>query len=131
MDNKGFISVEYIFALFIILIVACSVLFYSESLINSSFNIEDAISHRLILDGIADEISQVNSNGEGYSKYIELPSDKGYYEITVDKSKLTIEYDGKKGETLLPLSNVDSRYKMVSGRGYYISKNDEGRIVIT
>ena len=131
MDNKGFISVEYIFALFIILIVACSVLFYSESLINSSFNIEDAISHRLILDGIADEISQVNSNGEGYSKYIELPSDKGYYEITVDKSKLTIEYDGKKGETLLPLSNVDSRYKLISGRGYYISKNDEGRIVIT
>ena len=131
MDNKGFISVEYIFSLFIILIIACSVLFYSESIFNSSFNIEDAISHRLILDGVANEISQVSSNGEGYSKYIELPSDRGYFEITVDKSKLTIEYDGKKGETMLQLSNIDSKYRLVSGRGYYISKNDDGKIVIS
>ncbi len=130
MDNKGFISVEYLFSLFIILMMACSLLFYSSSAIDSSFNIEDSVSHRLILDNVANEISQVNSNGEGYSKYIKLPSDKGYFEITVDKSKLTIEYDGKKGETLLPLSNIDSKYKLISGNGYYISKNDEGKIVI-
>lgn len=130
MDNKGFISVEYLFSLFIILIMACSLLFYSSSAISSSFNIEDSISHRLILDDVANDISQVNSNGAGYSKYIELPSDRGYFEMTVDKSKLTIEYDGKKGETLLPLSNIDSKYKMVSGKGYYISKNDDGKIVI-
>ena len=130
MDNKGFISVEYLFSLFIILIMACSLLFYSSSAISSSFNIEDSVSHRLILDSVANEIRQVNSNGAGYSKYIELPSDKGYFEMTVDKSKLTIEYDGKKGETLLPLSNIDSKYKMVSGKGYYISKNDDGKIVI-
>ncbi|MDO5831438.1 MAG: hypothetical protein Q4Q14_01245 [Methanobrevibacter sp.] len=105
-------------------------LFYSSSTISSSLNIEDAVSHRIILDSVANEISQVNSNGEGYSKYIELPSDKGYFEITVDKSKLMIEYDGKKGETLLPLLNIDSRYKLVSGNGYHISKNDEGKIVI-
>ena len=131
MDNKGFISIEYLFSLFIILIIACSLLFYSSSAFSSSLNIEDAVSHRLILDSVANEISQVNSNGEGYSKYIELPSDKGYFEITVDKSKLTIEYDGKKGETLLPLSNMDSRYKLFSGKGYYISKNDDGKIVIS
>ena len=131
MDNKGFISVEYLFSLFIILIMACSLLFYSSSAISSSFNIEDSISHRLILDDVANDISQVNSNGAGYSKYIELPSDRGYFEMTVDKSKLTIEYDGKKGETLLPLSNIDSKYKMVSGKGYYISKNDDGKIVIS
>lgn len=130
MDNKGFISVEYIFSLFIILIIACGILFYSESMIGSSFNIEDGISHRLILDDVANAISQVNSNGKGYSRYIELPSDKGYFEITVDKSKLTISYDGKKGETMLPLSNMDSKYRLISGNGYYISKNDEGKIVI-
>lgn len=130
MDNKGFISVEYIFSLFIILIIACSLLFFSESIINSSFNIGDGIEHRLILDSVANEISQVNSNGEGFSKYVELPSDKGYFEITVERSKLTIEYGGKKGETPLPLSNIDSKYRLVSGNGYYISKNDEGKIVI-
>lgn len=131
MDDKGFISVEYVFSLFIVIIVACSILFYGESVINSSFNIEDNVGHRLILDDVAGQISQVNSNGVGYSKYIILPSDKGYFEITVDKSRLTIEYDGKKGETFLPLLSTDSRYKLVSGGSYCISKSDEGKIVIS
>lgn len=130
MDKKGFISVEYLFPLFIILIMACGLLFYASSAISSSLNIEDSISHRLILDNVASAISQVNSNGEGYSKYIQLPSDKGYFEITVEKSKLTIEYDGKIGQTMLPLLNIDSKYMMVSGRGYHISKTDGGKIVI-
>ena len=60
-----------------------------------------------------------------------VPSDKGYFEITVNKNKLTIEYSSNKGETLLPLSNIDSKYKLVSGRGYYISKTEDGKIVIT
>ncbi len=131
MDNKGFISVEYIFSLFIVIIIACSILFYSESTIITSFNIEDGIEHRLILDDVANAISQVNSNGEGFSKYIELPSDKGYFEITVERSKLTIEYDGKRGESSLPLLNVDKKYKLVRGGSYCISKDDEGKIVIT
>ena len=131
MDNKGFISLEYIFSLFIIIIIACGILFYSESTLNSSFNIEESIMHRLILDNVAGQISQVNSNGVGYSKYVKLPSDKGYFELKVDKSKLTIEYEGKKGETPLPLVNVDKKYTLISGRGYYITKNDEGKIVIT
>ena len=131
MDNKGFISVEYIFSFFIVIIIALGILFYGESIVNSSFNIEDNVVHRLILDDVAGQISQVNSNGEGYSKHIELPSDKGYFEITVDKSKLTIEYDGKKGETSLSLLNPDSKYKLVSGRSYCISKGDDGKIVIS
>ena len=107
MDNKGFISVEYIFSLFIIM------------------------SHRMILDSVAGKISQVNSNGAGYSKYVELPSDNGYFEITVEKSRLTIDYDGKKGESMLPLLNIDGRYKLISGRSYCIAKTDDGKIVIT
>ena len=84
----------------------------------------------MILDNVANQISQVNSNGVGYSKHIKLPSDQGYFEITVDKNKLIIEYGDKKGETLLPLANFDSKYKLISGRSYIISKTDEG-IVIT
>lgn len=131
MDNKGFISIEYLFSLFIILIIASGVLFYSEATINSSFNIEESITHRLILDNVRNQIGQVNSNGPGYSKYIELPSDKGYFEITVEKSRLTIEYDGRKGETLMPPLDIDSDYKLVSGRGYQVSKTEDGKIVIT
>ena len=81
MDNKGFISIEYLFSLFILVIIALGVLFYASSTIESSLNIEDAVTHRLILDDVANQISQVNSNGVGYSKCIRLPSDKGYFEI--------------------------------------------------
>lgn len=130
MDNKGFISIEYLFSLFIILIIASSMLFFSEANINSALNIEDSSTHRLILDDVSNVISQVNSNGVGYSKYIKLPSDKGYFEITVQKNKITIEYDGKKGESALPLSDIKSKYTLISGKGYYISKTDDG-IVIT
>ena len=130
MDDKGFISIEYLFSLFIVIIIACGMLFYTSASISSSLNIEDSVTHRLILDEVANQIAQVNSNGEGYSKYIILPSDKGYFEITVDKNSLVIQYDGKKGETLLPLTNFNTEYKLISGKSYVISKTDEG-IVIT
>ncbi|MBQ6099903.1 hypothetical protein [Methanobrevibacter sp.] len=131
MDNKGFISIEYLFTIFVILIISVSLLFFIQSTIESSFNIEDSVSHRLILDDVSNSISQVNSNGEGYSKIIYLPSDKGYYEITAENGKITIDYDGKKGEILLPLSNFDSKYKLHSGKSYTVTKNGEGKIVIT
>ena len=130
MDNKGFISIEYLFSIFVILIIAIPLLFLSQSAIESSLNMQDSVSHRLILDDVANTISQVNSNGEGYSKSLTLPSDKGYYEITVENNKLTIQYGDKKGETLLPLSITDSKYKLYSGKSYLISKNSEGKLVI-
>lgn len=131
MDNKGFISIEYLFSLFIIFIIALGVLFYASSTIQSSLNIEDSVSHRLVLDSVVNTISQVNSNGVGYSKYLNLPSDMGYYEVTVEKNRVTIEYSDKKGEAIIPLLNIDSKYHLVSGRQYHISKTDGGRIVIT
>ena len=130
MDDKGFISIEYLFSLFIVIIIACGMLFYTSASISSSLNIEDSVTHRLILDEVANQIAQVNSNGEGYSKYIKLPSDNGYFEITVDKNRLVIHYDGKKGETLLPLTDFNTEYKLISGKSYVISKTDKG-IVIT
>lgn len=130
MDNKGFISIEYLFSLFILIIIALGVLFFASASISSSLNIEDSISHRLILDDVGDVISQVNSNGVGYSKYIKLPSDKGYFEITVERNKLTMEYADRKGESLMMPTEMDSKYKLVSGRSYLITKTADG-IVIT
>ena len=129
MDNKGFISIEYLFSLFILVIIALGVLFYASSTIESSLNIEDAVTHRLILDDVANQISQVNSNGVGYSKCIRLPSDKGYFEITVERNRLTMEYGDKKGETLMMFANMDSEYKLISGKSYLITKTDEGIVI--
>ena len=129
MDNKGFISIEYLFSLFILIIIALGVLFYASSSISSSLNIEDNVNHRLILDDVANQIAEVNSNGIGYSKYIKLPSDRGYYEITVNRNKLTMEYEDRKGETMMMLAKIDSKYTLVSGKSYIITKTDDGIVI--
>lgn len=129
MDNKGFISIEYLFSLFILVIIALGLLFFASSSISSSLNIEDSVAHRLILDDVANQIAQVDSNGVGYSKILKLPSDRGYYEITVDKNSLTMEFSDKKGESMLILANIDSKYTLVSGRSYLISKTSEGVVI--
>ena len=130
MDDKGFISIDYLFSMFIFLIIAIGLLFYSTSAIESAMNIEDNIEHRLILDGVVNSISQVNSNGGGYSKNIKLPSTGKFYEITVKKDKLTIEYESMKGESSISLINIDSNYKLYGGRSYEIYKTNDGKIVI-
>ncbi len=57
MDNQGFISVEFLFSLFIILIIATGLLIYSQNTMSSSLNIESEFNHRLILDNVANTIS--------------------------------------------------------------------------
>ena len=130
MDNQGFISVEFLFSIFIILIIAMSLLVYSYNAMNSSLNIESNINHRLILDNVADSINQVDSQGEFYSKDIKLPTTSESYVITLDNNKLIIEYDNKKGETLLPFIDSYSTYKMYPGHIYTIEKTSEGKILI-
>lgn len=129
MDNKGFISIEYLFSLFILIIIALGMLFFASSSITSSLNIEDNVMHRLILDDVANQIAQVNSNGVGYSKHIKLPSDRGYFEIVVDKNRLTMEYSDRKGETMLMFTNIDSKYTLESGKSYIITKTTEGIVI--
>ena len=130
MDKKGFISIEYLFLIFIVLIIAVGLLFFTSASIGSTNNIADNVEHRLILDYVANMINQVNANGEGYSIWIYLDSKPGFYEIDVEKNKLTIEFSNKKGETLVLTLKIESKYKWYSGRSYLISKNDDGEIVI-
>ena len=131
MDNKGFISVEFLFSVFIILIMATALLVYSGNTINSSFNIESNLNHRLILDSVANTINEVDSQGEFYSKYIKLPETGEDYVLILEKNKLTIEYDNKKGESYIPFIEPYSTYKMYPGHIYDIEKTHEGKILIT
>lgn len=130
MDNRGFISVEFLFSLFIILIVATGLLVYSQNTMNSSLNMESNFNHRLILDNVAGTISEVESNGQFYSKYLKLPTTDKNYVLTLEKNKLTIEYDNKKGEEFIPFIDPYSTYKMYPGRIYVIEKTHEGKILI-
>ena len=129
MNEKGFISTEAIFSIFIILIIATSILFYAQSNLESGKNIESSFNHRLILDNLANCINQVNSNGDGFSKNVFLPQKEYSYKITVEKNKLTIEYSNKKGEVAILPIDIGRNYELYSGHSYLIEKN-EGEVVI-
>lgn len=129
MNEKGFISIEAIFSIFIILLIATSLLFYAQSNLESNKNIESTFNHRLILDNLANCINQVNSNGDGFSKKVLLPQKEYSYKITVEKSKLTIEYSNKKGEVAILPIDISRNYELYSRRTYLIEKQN-GKIVI-
>ena len=130
MDKKGFISIEYLFSIFIILIIALGLLFFTHSTIESGNNIENNVQHRLILDNVANSINQVNAHGEGYSINVHLDSKPGYYVINVEKNKLTMEFSNKKGESIVLPLKTDIDYKLYSGRSYLVSKTSDDKIVI-
>ena len=130
MDNNAFISVEFLFSIFIILIIATGLLVYSTTTFNSTLNIESNYNHRLILDSVANQINQVDSQGSGYSKYIKLPDASSDYIMKLEDNKLTIEYENKKGEAILPFIDAYSSYRMYEGNIYSIEKTNDGKILI-
>ena len=79
---------------------------------------------------MANTINEVDSNGESYSHYLKLPKTDKSYVITLDKNKLTIEFDNKKAESMLPFVDSYSRYKLYPGHVYVVEKTDEGKILI-
>ena len=127
MDNQGFISIDYLFSIFLIILIAIGILYFSESTLNSAENIEKTTGYRLFLDNIADEINQVNSNGANFSKVISLP-----YKIQDNSYVLTLDIDNRKASTnIFPIkleNNLD--VDLYGGNSYLIKKEDENTISV-
>lgn len=134
MDNQGFISIDYLFSIFLILLIAIGILYFSESTLNSAENIEKTTSYRLFLDNIADEINQVNSNGANFSKVISLPYKiQGHsYVLSLSEDSLTLDIDDRKASTnIFPIkleNNLD--VDLYGGDSYLIKKEDENTISV-
>lgn len=134
MDNRGFISIDYLFSIFLIILIAIGILYFSESTLNSAENIENTASYRLFLDNIADEINQVNSNGANFSKVISLPYKirDSTYVLSLSKDSLTLNIDDRKASTnIFPIkleNNLD--VDLYGGNSYLIKKEDESTILV-
>lgn len=134
MDNQGFISIDYLFSIFLIILIAIGILYFSESTLNSAENIEKTTSYRLFLDNIADEINQVNSNGANFSKVISLPYkiQDNIYVLTLSEDSLTLDIDNRKASTnIFPIkleNNLD--VDLYGGNSYLIKKEDESTISV-
>ncbi len=66
---------------------------------------------------------------KGFPKKFRCLKKEYAYKITVEKSKLTIEYSNKKGEVAILPADINRNYELYGGRSYLI-ENRDGEIVI-
>ena len=138
MNNKGFISIQYLFSIFLLILIAIFILSLSFNSISSQQNIENHLSSRILLDAVSDNINQVSSNGEGYSKEIKLPAkiSGNQYKIKVTKNSIVFYGGGKMAKNKIqPVILVKDSMKvneieLYSGNNYVIRKYDDSKLSI-
>ena len=132
MDSKGILSIDFIFTIFLSLIIIC----FGLSLIGNNFDdeiiMEEELNARVVVDNIANSINQVNSNNLGNIKVITIPkniSKKSFF-ITVKRNGVLIVFGNRRGEstifpTRLANSNKDivNEINLYSGNSYKIQKS--------
>lgn len=131
MDSEGLATIDFIFVVFLSLIVSLSILNLFQTNLNNEKIIEEEVNSRIFLDKIANSINQVNSNGLGNSKeiYIENPPNSRSYYFIVKSNEVIITYVDKKGESsIFPVRLVNLNKESVSeirinkGESYKIRK---------
>lgn len=138
MNNKGFISIQYLFSIFLLILIAIFILSLSFNSISSQQNIENHLSSRILLDAVSDNINQVSSNGEGYSKEIKLPAkiSGNQYKIKVAKNSIVFYGGGKMAKNKIqPVILVKDSMKvneieLYSGNNYVIRKYEDSKLSI-
>lgn len=135
MDDEGFISIQYLFSIFLILTIAIGLLFFTHSTLQQSDSIQKQDEIRLAVDEVADEINQIISNGNGYSKIIEMPDFGLDYKIVVHKNYAEIESEGKVAKSRILDCNLvngngmsTDKIEMYSSNSYMISKENNLQI---
>lgn len=138
MNNKGFISVQYLFSIFLLILIATLILSLSFNSINSQQNIENHLSNRILLDKVSDSINQVSSNGECYSKEMNLPAkiSGNSYKLKVSKNNVIFQGNGKMAKSnIQPVILVKHSIKvdeieLYGGNDYVIRKYDNSKVSI-
>ena len=131
MDSKGIATVDFLFTLFLTLIITISILNLIGTNLNTEKSIEDDTSARMILEKVSNAINHVNSNLPGNAQKIHLPKNISSYSyvITVKSRYIVLEFNNKKGSSaIFPINLVDfnmkhiNEIKLYSGEEYNIKK---------
>lgn len=87
MDSKGIATVDFLFTLFLTLIISIATLNLIQTSLNSENSIEEDTNARMILERISNSINQVNSNLPGNIQEIHLPNN-----ISTNSYIITVRY---------------------------------------
>lgn len=131
MDKKGQVNIELLLCIILSIMILITIIPYLNQNIESNLNTENNLEGRILLNQIANDINQVNSNMYGFSKYIQLPDkiENNNYLITVKTTEIILEYKNKKGKSNInPINIINSKneslfeIKLYNGCEYKISK---------
>jgi len=132
MDSKGISTVDFIFTIFLSLIIVIVGLNLIGNNLEDEVIMEEELNGRMIVDSIANSINEVNSNNLGHIQEISLPkniSNKSF-SITINQNEVLIEFGNRKGEstifpTRLANSNKDivNEIKLYPGESVKIQKS--------
>lgn len=138
MNDKGFISIQYLFSIFLLVLIAIFILSLSFNSIASEQRVENHLTSRMVLDSVSDSINQVSSNGEGYSKEITLPDRilGSSYVLKVSKKDILFHGGDRMARNdIMPIVLVKYGLKvddveLYSGNSYVIKKHNDGEVSI-
>lgn len=123
----GTLSVDFIFAILIILIIAQGVLCLISDRLDMVKDAEELGSARMIAESVAETIDATYSGGEGHSTILTLPpAVKDEYRITVNSSTVYVNVGGMMGKTHVMPGSIsgaksNSEVTMYPNRSYNIS----------
>lgn len=132
MDSKGIVTVDFIFTIFLSLIIVGIGLNLVGNNLEDQAILEEEFNGRILIDDIANSINEVNSNNLGHFQKIFIPGNmfKKQFSITIKQNEVLIEFGSKKGESsIFPtrLANINKdivdEIKMYSGESYIIQKS--------
>lgn len=136
MDRKGSLSVDLLFATFILLII----IGYTSTLISDRYNMvndsRELVEARSLAESIAGAIDQVYAGGEGHTIKIKTPAriNNYSYNVVVDSSGVLVKVGNRRGLAYLvpkkfssdPTSLKSSTITLLPGKEYFVMNKREG-----
>jgi hypothetical protein len=115
MDSKGIITVELIFASFLILIIAVSILSVVSSRMDATSSTDELGNARMTAENVAESINKVYSNGNGHTVTVSLPANisNKNYGIKVNSSGIFVLIDGDIGKSFINPKKISSSDKLI------------------
>jgi|GEM_PF-2420967 hypothetical protein len=131
-ECSGAMSVDFIFAIFVVLIILQGVLALTSDRLDMVKDTEELGSARMVAESVAETIDATYSGGEGHSTVITLPASvKSEYKVTISSSGVYVKVDGMVGKACItPHSILKSGYEftMHPKRSYNISTTKDGKV---
>ncbi len=134
MDNRGVMTVDLIFAILLIIIVAGSIITVVSDRIDTASQTEELSKARITADNIAEAINKVYSGGTGHSANISLQDNitGKKYSINVNASGVYVTVGGMTGKSYIIPKKISNSYLLDESQitmycgSTYIIKNVNG-----